>query len=108
MWCKFNFSENLRFRQEITPKLVFHVSIAILKMYFYLSLVRNTKHPTIYKLVYKISIIYFEFDREFDFNSDKKTFVRPTVMLIYHQHSTSTNSFDRKSINSSSIDKKSL
>ena len=70
MWCMFNFFENLRFRQEIETKIGIHVSIAILKMYFYLSLVRNTKHPTIYKLVYKISIIYFEFDREFDFNSD--------------------------------------
>ena len=45
MWCMFNFFENLRFRQEIDTKIGIHVSIAILKMYFYLSLVRNTKHP---------------------------------------------------------------
>lgn len=50
----------------------------------------------------------------FDLNMEKhkiqaiKTFVRPTVILIYHRHSTSTNSHCRKSINSSFIDKKSL
>ena len=96
----------------------------IIRYSFWISnvtLTYNDKHDFMFKRISKIKetnvdliddkfyrLKFDESENSVNIFFDKKTFERPTAILIYHQHSTSTNSFDSKSINSSSIDKKSL